>query len=281
MNSQKMKLLLTLSLVAMASTASAQGPTTPAGSPAPLPPGPLVKPVPSGVRWTITRKAGPGVESKELEKAEQGASPESGKEKGKEGASRFDIQIIGEKVSDVAHVVTTYGNGNKKEIWKKGGQQTTINTGWKEPIVGPAYDDAEDITWISASNFTGIKKVSDSDCMIFRDRVLPELYRARPDLLRKSVASSEVEQKGMDLIAKVLGTESKAIDPESVKIDAFACIDLESRLPITLQVGKAVTAYKYEALPPNYALNLPADVAAAMEARGQQVKATTRRPVQP
>ena len=274
-----MKLLLTLSLAAMSLTASAQGPATPAGSPAPLPPGPLVKPVPSGVRWTITRKAGPGGALRELEKAEPGAAKDQ--EKGKEGASRFDIQIIGEKVSDVAHVVTTYGNGNKKEVWKKGGQQTTINTGWKEPIVGPAYDDVEDITWISASNFTGIRKVSDSDCMIFRDKVLPELYRARPDLLRKSVASSDKEQQNIDLITKVLGTESKAIDPESVKIDAFACIDLDSRLPITLQVGKAVTAYKYEALPPNYALNLPADVAAAMEARGQQVKATTRRPVQP
>jgi hypothetical protein len=277
------RLLLTFGIIAeMTTMMFAQGSAAPAGTPEPLPPGPLLKPIPSQTRWTISRKGGQGG-SPEPAKAAPSATPESGQAKsgGKDSAAQFDIQIIGEKVGDVSHVVTTYGNGSKKEVWKKGGVQTTMNTGWQQPIVGPAFEDAEDVTWTSASNFTGIKKVSGLDCMVFRDKILPELYRARPDLLRKSVASSKVEQEGIDQVTKVLGKESTAVDPESVKVDAVAVIDLERRLPIALQLGKVVTTYKYEALPTDYTLTLPADVAAAMQTRGQEVQAATRRPAQP
>lgn len=287
-----MKLLITLSLmIGMATAMFAQNPAAPAGTPSPLPPGPLIKPVPSGIRWTITRKGGAKGASQEGGKAEPGASPESGETKGqekeKEGANRFDIQIIGEKVGDVSHTVTTYGGGNRAEVWKKGGQQSTLSTGWTQPVISAAgADEAEDLDWISAANFVNVRDVLGRKCMVFQDKILPQGAAA---LLRYNRSIHHELSPGMKehlkraniAVEEASGSSQPELSADTLKENAVACIDLESRLPMALQVGKVVTTYKYEALPPAYALNLPADIAAAIQARGQQIQAVMRRPVQP
>jgi hypothetical protein len=282
-----MKAPLLFSLIAgMAIPMFAQNAPAPSGiTPGALPEGPLVKPFPSQVRWTITRK---GISDAHEPSASQASSEQApgeqapGSENGApKKASPFEIQIIGEKVGDVTHIITTYGSGIKQEVWKKGGQQTTMKTGWKEPLAGSASEEVEDINWISSKNFTGIRKASGRDCMVFRDRLLPGIYRMRPDLLQKSEAGSERDRKEEQRVNKVLGSKSENLDPEKLKMNAVACIDLESRLPMALQVGNNVTTYKYEALPPSYVLELPANVAATIQATSQRVAATVRKPSMP
>jgi len=260
-----MKLLLTLLIVAeTASALFAQNPAKSPNNPGTLPPGPLFKPFPDMVRWTITRKA---------------SAPAAGTPAG----SQFDLQIIGEKSGDVSHVVISYSNGNKKEIWKKGGQQTTMSTGWKQPIAGLApSDDSEDLAWVSAANFAVIQKVAGRDCLIFRETILPQAYRMRPDLLRKSsVPLNDEEKTEYERTNKILGSQDAGPDPESLKMDARAYIDLESRLPIMLQMGKETTVYKYDPLPQTYTINLPPEIITAIAARSQEIQASERKPVRP
>ncbi|GEM_PF-2928288 len=278
------KLLLIVILTAgLAITLVAQDHPAPASTPVVLPPGPLIKPFPNLVRWTITRK---GAESVGQEPdAAPGSSPGqkgSGETKDDEKRnSRFDVQIVGEKVGDISHIVTTFSNGNKQEVWKKAGVQTTLSTGWKQPIAGPAGEESEDISWISGSNYMGINKISGRDCMIFRDRILPEGYRSRPDLFQISTPKDAKGQVDEDAVEKVLGVKRSALDPEKLKVIAVAEIDLEARLPIALQLGKVVTTYKYETLAPTYTLTLPTEIQAVLEARNQQLQAATRKPVRP
>lgn len=283
-----MKPLLTLTLVAAtAVTLFAQGSATPAGTPTPLPPGPLFKPFPSQIRWTITRKgaqAGPQTPAPAVSgPATPGANPAAGQPLETQNANQIDLQIVGEKVGDVSHVITIYPNGNKHEVWKKGSLQALLSSGGTEPIISRAAEEfTEEMDWISASNFAGIQKVSGRDCMVFRDKILPQMYRNNPDLLKPATPKSAQALAEEARIQKVLGgEETPTVNPESLRMTAVACIDLESRVPMGLQMGQVVTTYKYEALPSGYALALPPEIASAMQANAQQMQATTLRPVRP
>lgn len=273
-----MKLLLTLSLIVASGTAIfAQETAAPANGPISLPPGPLIKPFPNRVRLTITRKTSTDASQQRGDAATSGAKGGQ-----KDGAATFDIQIVGEKVGDISHTVTTYANGNKKEVWRKGEQQTTMSTGWKQPIAGTASDEAEDLSWISATNFAGIQKIAGRECMVFREKLLPQVYRIRPDLLTPQEGPKTADdQAEEDRLKKVLGDQDSTVDPANIKLDAAASIDVESRLPMSLQMGHTVTTYKYEPLPADYNLALPPEVTSAIETRGQQIQASTRKPVRP
>lgn len=285
-----MKLLLTLTLIAgTAVTLFAQGSAAPAGTPIPLPPGPLFKPFPSQIRWMITRKgAQPGPQapastaSGPATSADSVASQTQGSTK--ESASQFDTKIIGEKVGDVTHLITFFSNGTKQEVWKNGPQQALLSSGWKQPIVGRASQDAnEELDWISPANFAGIQKFGGRDCLVFRDKVLPQVYRIRPELLRQPEAAQTARDRlDEERIKKIFGTqETPVINPENLKMVAVACIDLESRLPMALQMDNVVTTYKYEALPLDYPLVIPAEFASAMQACAQQMQASIRKPALP
>jgi hypothetical protein len=157
-----------------------------------------------------------------------------------------------------------------------------MSTGWKQPIAGTASDESEDLSWISAANFAGIQKIAGRECMVFRERLLPQIYRIRPDLLRPQEGPKTADdQAEEERLKKVLGDQDSAVDPANIKMDAVASIDVESRLPMSLQMGHTVTTYKYDPLPADYALALPPEVTSAIEARGQQIQASTRKPVRP
>lgn len=274
-----MKILLTLTLIAGTATALlAQGSATPTGSPTALPPGPLFKPFPSQIRWTITRK-GEGAASQ----AASQKAPDAGGTKAneKERAGGVDIQIIGEKVGDISHTVTIYASGLKMEVWKTRSQEITMRPGWRVPMVSQSTPDAgEDLGWISESNYQGVQPYSGTKCMIFRGKIVPanmagaakiaQTTREQLKITNQDALPEELKQKPEDLI-----------DPSTYEVDAVACIDFETRLPIALQVGKVVTTYKYQALPPDYTLSLPNEIASAMQTREKQVQATSRRPVLP
>ncbi len=133
------------------------------------------------------------------------------------------MQIIGEKNGGDRDVVTIYSNGNRSEVWKKGDRQVEMNAGWKEPVISVVPSESfEDVSWISASNFSGLYKVHGQQCMVFRDHILPLVYRENPNLLKQPELPdgshmNEADRKELEEYRKYL--QQIAVDPETLKID--------------------------------------------------------------
>lgn len=285
-------LLSSILIVGFAAVAVAQT-GSPADGAATLPSGPLIKPVPDGVRWTTTQTG----QTSAAQAGEDGQDQPG-------GGGQFDMKVVGEKKGDVIHIVTTFSNGEWTEVWRKGNLQTTMAKGWKEPVIGggDAGGGGEpSIDWISADNFAGIQKVSGRDVMVFRDRVLPQsmagfeamygkvstnqaLLRAQArsqEARRMAISGEEVNRElGEDGLPEV-EVPQNAIEMEKLKVDAVATVDLESRLPTALQVGKQITSFKYSPLPSSYNLALPAEVVAVTKNSEAEAKAATRRVARP
>lgn len=282
-----MKLLLALTLIGgMATTLFAQDASVQTSSPTPLPPGPLVKPFPSQIRWIIMRKDEGGASQTASPAPSQAASPAASPAASQAAPQKTpDIQIVGEKVGDISHTISTYVGGTKMEVWKTRGQEVTVRTGGRVPIVSQSTPDAaEDLGWIGASNFKGIQGVSGIKCMIFRAKIVPANMVGAvrlAQMAREQYNNSLKAGTQNPLFDSWRDKPENLVDPASYEVDAIACIELESRLPITLKVGKLVTTYKYEALPPDYTLSLPNEIASAIQMRAQQMQESTRRAVLP
>jgi len=256
----KFLLLFALGLTAAAAAAqqapaSSPPPSSPPAqtsesSPPPLPPGPLLNPIPDFYQWTIVHK---------------GLTKDSTAPKPAPGKPDYTNVVIGQKTGDIIHLVSFSGNGNKMEIWQKGAYQVIMNTGWKIPAVSPGSADERftDISWVSAANFTGIKKLpGHGECMYFKDKILP-----------RGLESWTKE----DINAAIKAGENI----EGMKIPAVACIEVERRLPVAMTVGQEATTYKFEPLKAGIMLTFPANAQAAIAAQNQQIQATMRRPVRP
>jgi hypothetical protein len=233
-----------------------------------LPAGPLLQPVPDFSRWTIvSRESSSGQMGQEQE---QNAEAKAGD--GNDSKNSAVKSIVGQRTRDIRHIVITYGNGNKMEFWKKGGVQSVKATGWNKAVVTTASEDDlyGNLGWISADNFQGIQKVGGKDCMVFRDNI-------PPPGTRKAVKSAPL----INLPEGFKVPVEEPVDPESLKIKAVACVEVERRVPVVLQLGNEVTTYKFEPIDPPVPLNLPVDVQAEMAARNQQARAAVRKPPQP
>ncbi|MGC3989314.1 MAG: hypothetical protein QM796_06480 [Chthoniobacteraceae bacterium] len=210
-------------------------------APAPvLPPGPLLKPVPDFVKWTVTRTS-----------KSSGAKPEGDKKPG------YIETIVGARTGPMVHVIRTEGNGGRWEFWSNGKTQVIIN-GSNAPLISTGLPDEYPLpTWISSSNFTELKTVGKKQYLIFHDRVFPF---------------------GGEITADMV---APGVDLESLKVEATASIDAETRLPVGVQLGSETIAYKFEALPSGTMQSFPPEVLATIAQHQQKLEAMIRKPVQP
>jgi hypothetical protein len=253
-------LIISLAICCAHAQQAAPSPAGPASSPPPaLPPGPLLKPVPDNTRWTvITTGKAPEIAKPE---ASPDKSPEAGKREEKDKAKGSTTTMVGEKVGQTAHVIIARANGAREEKWTDGTLVATVSSGASAPSFTTGGIEQMPVpTWVSAENFTEIKKQGDKSFLIFRTRIMPSGVEIVRDM--------EAEAHGQ--------TQST----EHLKVDAMAVIDADTRLPLAVQEGKATTTYKYEQLPPNAQI-IPPAIQTEIATRAQKVRAATRQPVRP
>jgi hypothetical protein len=233
----KTRLLLLLSLAAMAFTATAQQPAInqqpaiaqqPAAAPfasptrPPLPPGPLLNRAPQMAQWVISFKSAPAAPA-------ASASPAAGTAvAGPPKADPRDYQVYVTKTGSTYHVQMVGGYFQRVDKWCLDGFQISVVPNAQLPLVSYggqkddlfmnfARTDFPSFEWVSAKNFMGVQKVSGFDCMIFRDHLRePQIFGGRPS---------------------------------HIKADVQAVIDLRSRLPLYLQVGDSLASYQYGSAP--------------------------------
>lgn len=243
------KFLVSCLVIGGGAALHAQTPT-PAPSPT-CPPPPLLKPIPVPCQWTIVRKTAAGNPAEKKDPAK----PE------------FTSTVVGQKAGDILHLVQSQANGNKMETWRKGVAQVVTNTGWKEPAVtlaAGAEQNFQELSWVSPANFQDIRKVpGHGDCMYFKDKILPA---GIANLSAADIAYAK--QDGTDI--------------EAMRISATAWIEVESRLPVAIQVGDEVVTYKFEPLSTDQPLTLPEAIQTALSNKQQQLQqATSRKPLRP
>jgi len=238
-----MKLFLTIALgLNLASVALAQTSSQVRDQ---LPPGPLIKPLPDFYQWTITTRSESGSGISTAEKGGSNQAPAK--------------QVVGRKSGDIRQIVISYSNRSRTVFWKKGDIQYVLSDGGKLPIVGAASQDDiyGDLNWVSAANFEGLSAVGGRKCMVFRDTIYP------PGLIIDS------------------GMGASGVSPEIAKIKAIACIDLELRFPVVVQLGDEITTYKFEPIQPPVPIQLPPEVQTAFATQIQAEQAAVRKPVRP
>jgi hypothetical protein len=166
--------------------------------------------------------------------------------------------IKGEKTGSILHVRSASGNGGVQETWSNGKVQVITNLKWEKPLISNGVPEEFPVPqWISEHNFTAIKNESGKQCLIFHDKVFP--------------GGGEMTSDMMD----------HDVDPESLKVEATAIIDADTRLPVRVTLGDETITYKFERLRPDEALHLPPEIEAVIMASNQKVEADRRAPVRP
>lgn len=167
--------------------------------------------------------------------------------------------ISGSRTGNLLQVTTTAGNGNSLESWSDGKSQVTMNAKWEKPLVSvgepPEYPRPD---WISLRNYTGAVEQGGRTFLVFRARIFPD---------------------GGD--QTLTAAELDGVDPETLKVDAQAYIDTETRLPASVQVGDEITVYKFEPLPAGFSLTLPPNVRNAIATSNQHPWTTRPRSIRP
>ena len=225
----------------LASALNAQEPSQPTPRPTP-PPGPLLDKAPEMAQWTVTSKTSIARPIADPEgKGQPTPSPSASASGGQKAtASPTDQTTTVVKTKSLRFEQTMLSGGAKIQKWFVPDMQITLR-GASAPVVtlsgvtrnnyyvDYSKSDFLGFEWISPQNFTGITKVSGQDCLVFKDKV--------------------------------------KVDPESStapRAAAVACIALDSRLPVALQLDQEVRTYQFGA-PPTDMLELPQDVALVVE----------------
>lgn len=146
----KMRLALIASSAIAAASSFAQ--------PAP-PDGPLLNHPPDSTTWTITttltQRSAPGSGGSSSAPDDPKAAPQT--------------KTVGEKAGDLSHTKTTGPGAPTVETLTKGDLQAISNSEWPEPQVSPTSADRfyEDLQWVSAETFKGVKDESGRQVLVF------------------------------------------------------------------------------------------------------------------
>lgn len=260
------KLFLTALLLVSSSSAWAQQGAGATNVP-PLPQGPLLKRAPEFSEWVITyAMSQPVAADKKGDKS--GRAPEVQPQPGPDiaqGTPATPKRVIVTSAGPVRHVVTIDSDGRKTEAWCKGNLQVFDKPEWSAPVVtdGLNLDDALRIDfsktdfpgfeWISPSNYRGVQKVGERDCLIFSDVVV-----ANKDVVARTATEAQDE----------------------AKYSAKAYVDLERRLPVWGNLGGEIMTIKFSDTKPGV-LALPPRVQTVIDQRSEALKRMTRRPPRP
>jgi hypothetical protein len=261
------------SLCAFGTLSAAEPPGAPgAGTAKPaLPKGPLLAKPPEFASWVVVhqyadpRKAAP-------KKAEGQATGAAGEAAGAGFEMARPKQVTFVKTRNILRVETQDELGQTWNRWCQGDSHLVVLPRGKG-VVGcegqdhfnPYYEDYESspfpgFQWISAENFAGIESVQSRHCLVFRGEVpgLDLLSPGDANLLRSMLA------EGLPVEDRIPG-----------KKPAVAMVDLETRLPVALEVAGESRQYTFLA-PPGVLLSFPKEVQAHFAAREAAWKWATR-----
>jgi hypothetical protein len=229
-----------------------------------LPKGPLLAKAPEFASWVVIHQY-----------SDPRKAP-SEKGEGQAAVAVFDTarpkQVTFVKTRNLLRVETQDELGQTWSRWCQGEAHLVVLPRGKgivgcdaQDLFNPYYEDYEKspfpgFQWISAENFAGIESVQSRPCLVFRGEV-PGLELLNPgdaNLLRSMLA------EGLPVEDRIPG-----------KKPAVAMVDLETRLPVALEVGGESRQYTFLA-PPGVPLTFPKEVQAHFAAREAAWKWATR-----
>jgi hypothetical protein len=233
-----------------------------------LPKGPLLSRIPEFAIWSITytytdpRETPPKKPGPENKPPEQEASIESARPK----------KVLLTKTKNILHVETLDERRQTWHRWCRDSKHLIVFPGGKglapcdgQDIHNPFYEDYQSTTfpgfeWVSAATFAGVESVRQRDCMVFRSAV------KGLDLMNPGEAAKlrSMAGEGMPIPEEALKTKS-----------TVAIIDLETRLPVALQVAGEVRQYTFLE-PPGTILAFPDPVQAWFAEQDALWKQVTR-----
>jgi hypothetical protein len=254
------------SFCAFGTLSAAEPPVAPAAGTAKpvLPKGPLLAKAPEFASWVVIhqysdpRKAAP----KKAEGQAAGAGFEMAR----------PTQVTFVKTRNILRVETQDELGQTWNRWCQGDAHLVVLPRGKglvacegQDLLSPYYEDYESapfpgFQWISAENFAGIENVQSRPCLVFRGEV------AGLDLLKPGDAN---------MIRSMMAEGQPVAGGVPGKKPAVAMVDLETRLPVALEVAGESRQYTFLA-PPGVLLSFPKEVQAHFAAREAAWKWATR-----
>jgi hypothetical protein len=194
----------------------------------------LAETAPASSRWTIDFKyqagpgdaavpTAPGLQAKRIVKAEVSKTGETKLER------------------------SSYDGGAVQDVWSKSGLMVLKDPDYAHKIVrrkAPAGGDFPELAWVNTAEFKGRERVGEKECHIFQAEFYP-LQFSDPGLY---AAEMSQENRTLDL---------------GQKIPVQAYVDVKTKLPVKLVLGKDERLYTF--LPaPSVPLSMPADYAGAI-----------------
>ena len=237
----------------------------PAPSTETIPSGPLLKNAPSNSQWIVAYKYDDA-----SGKASKPTQPHS-----ENGRVRIR-QILCIRTGAMAYEMITDEAGKKTEKWFANGEQYirksgssdfssagtkdfyNVNYEYHSPTGFPGFG------WISKNKFVGIQKVLDRECLVFTDQQ-QELALSDPDLF--AIFNDRKEHP----IVKDRENHEMPIHV----VNVTACIDLETRLPVLLQIGGETRTFTFLDAPTTPVV-LPPELAQQLEQRQKVMEPLTR-----
>lgn len=221
-------------------SAQTPAPSAPAVIPAPLPAGPLLnKRAPEFARWTILHKyTGSGKDT---------PKPTGGESDSTDSFRASPPRILSRtliKTRNIYHIVTNYENGKLEDRWVVGNVHSVLTPASTELVSGPfaSFDGTDlDISssdffgfdWITANIYTGIKEVYGHPCLIFQQTQNKYAMEKFP-WLETSITYRNA---------------GKVPDVYKEEVPALAAIDVQTRMPVFLQIGNETRSIQYTPVP--------------------------------
>ena len=244
-----MRKLLLLTLIAAPIPAHADPPSMPSGPP-------VVVETPAFYRWTVTCSYAGGKSEAALGatfKASMLKMAENDPALAKILAAKPEMlerkphlqKIEVTKAGKVRVVSTFFTNGKQEECWQDNNSIVTRNPFSNrfsiERIGEGKEQDFPEFAWISEKNFKGIKPLGGVKCMVFEDRIEPTQIESPRSFARDG-----------------------PIGGEEAIVTATAAVDLETRLPVSIQFRDQLRKYEYPP-PPTSVLTMPPEFAAVVQ----------------
>ena len=247
--------LLIFSLALVGSHVSAQQPAEKTGTPSTrqVPTGPLLKPAPEFSAWRIDfiyTEEKSSQNSRAISSALVLSQAESERR-----LQRVDVT----KTGKIIHEFAAYLSGKQVDTWDEGSMQYVKQTGatfWLAKngvgLDGKPNDATyvpfpalgfRDMDWINAKTYVATIAFGDRSCLVF-------------------------VRSGAD---KLDATDSAKLKKQLDTQDVVAYVDADSRLPISMRMGRTVQAYRF-GVPPAEMQVLPQDLQAEIK-RGEDARA--------
>jgi hypothetical protein len=229
----------------------------------PLPEGPLLKRAPDYSIWTVTATGNVEDDKNAASRGDKGNSPSlTASTTTKTGS------IILEQVADA--------QGRKHEIWHVKGLRIEKLPN-SEPLIYPdvsggdiytpafSSSDFAGLDWISKDTYSGIQKYQGRDYIVFNGSISP-------------LSSDKAREEQIAMSEALFFNKNSSVEVKRVPTVAY--IDLETRLPLMVILGKQKRIYQF-GQPPQSQLSLPEDVAHAIASYQAQIQRLARKPPHP